>query len=35
MSWTKPGSVSSAERTPPPGSGSASRTSTSSPVRAS
>ena len=34
-SWTKPGSVSSAERVPPPISSSASRTSTSRPFRAS
>src|SRR5262249_39379384 len=34
-SWTKPGSVSSAERRPPPSCGSASCTSTSNPARAS
>ena len=34
-SWTKPGSVSSAERDPPPGSSAASRTVTRRPARAS
>jgi hypothetical protein len=34
-SWTKPGSVSSAERTPPPMVSSASRTSIRRPARAS